>query len=298
MPKIAILLAFFVVTIIFVPSVYADANLVINEFLANQSSDQDEWVEFYNPDYLDLTGYWIDDDIDFVSDSGNSSKKQLTASNLNVSNPTLPYATLSSSMFNDTCGSSCDYVALFSPDGSIVDQFQYTSEMIKQEGKTIGRSPDGSDAFTVLSSQTKGSQNSIPQPSPTPTPPSTPAQSASSTSSKSKSPSPSPKSSPLPTSSKKTTSVLGSSKSAEVLRSPVLEVNLSASPTPSAEPKAESSNKLKIAGAVAGSGAIVMGVSVGLYLWYRRSLRSSSSQDSTAGLRKRLATRGENKEQT
>ena len=278
MPKVVVLLGFFVVSTIFVPSVYADANLVINEFLANQSSDQDEWVEFYNPDYLDLTGYWIDDDIDFVSDSGNSSKKQLTASNLNVSNPTLPYATLSSSMFNDTCGSSCDYVALFSPDGSIVDQFQYTSEMIEQEGKTIGRSPDGSDAFTVLSSQTKGSQNSIPQPSPTPTPQSTTSQSSSPTSGKSKSLSPTPKNSSSPASSKKTTSVLGSSKSAEITRSPVSEISLSVSPTPSAEPKAEqSSNKLKIAGTVAGSGAIVMGLSAGLYLWYRRRITKNNS---------------------
>ena len=218
------------------------------------------------------------DDIDFVSDSGNSSKKQLTASNLNVSNPTLPYATLSSSMFNDTCGSSCDYVALFSPDGSIADQFQYTSEMIEQEGKTIGRSPDGSDAFTVLSSQTKGSQNSIPQPSPTPTPQSTTSQSSSPTSGKSKSLSPTPKNSSSPASSKKTTSVLGSSKSAEITRSPVSEISLSVSPTPSAEPKAEqSSNKLKIAGTVAGSGAIVMGLSAGLYLWYRRRITKNNS---------------------
>ena len=285
MPKIVAYLVVFAYFLFFRPPVFAVNNIFINEFLANQSSGQAEWVEFYNLDYLDLTGYWIDDDTDFGPDGvgQGSDKKQLTASNLNVSNPTFPYVTLSSSMFNDTCGSSCDYVALFSPDGSIVDQFQYTSEMIEQEGKTIGRSPDGPNSFTVLSSQTKGSQNSIPQPSPTPTPQSTTSQSSSPTSTKSKSPSPSPKNSPSPASSKKTFSVLGSSQSAELTASSAAEFNLSASPTPSAEPKTEQpSNKMKIAGVVAGTGAIVMGVSVGLYLWYR----------------KRLVTRGKNKEQT
>ena len=107
--------------------------------------------------------------------------------------------------------------------------------------------------------------------------PTSSSQSSTSTSSKSKSPSPSPKSSPTSTSSKKTTSVLGSSQSAEITASSASGISLSVSPTPSAEPKADkSSKKIKIAGAVAGSGAIVMGLSAGLYLWYKRKLTSGN----------------------
>ena len=111
--------------------------------------------------------------------------------------------------------------------------------------------------------------NPAPSPTPSPSPSNLPAKSSST----SKSPSPSTKNSPSPASSKKTTSVLGTSQSAEIAKSPVSEINLSASPTPSAEETVqESINKLKIAGTVAGSGAIVMGLSAGLYLWYKRKL--------------------------
>ena len=118
---------------------------------------------------------------------------------------------------------------------------------------------------------------SAPVQDPTPTPQSSTTQSTSSTSGKSKSPSPTPKNSPPPVSSKKASSVLGSSQSAEIIASSAAGISLSVSPIPSTEPQVDkSSNKIKIAGAVAGSGAIVMGLSAGLYLWYKRKLTSGN----------------------
>src|SRR5260370_31432913 len=54
------------------------SQLRINEFSPHPSSGNHEWVEFYNPDHLDLSNYWIDDDIEFSSDNGSSPKKKLT----------------------------------------------------------------------------------------------------------------------------------------------------------------------------------------------------------------------------
>lgn len=165
------------------------ATVLINEFLGNQGSEK-EWVEFYNPDNIDLSGYWIDDDADFLNDSGSTSKKQISkistaSAALNVSNPTFPFIVLSQSTFNNTCSTGCDYVVLFSPEGTVIDQYQYTSSQIVQEGKTIGRSPDSSSNWVVLETKTQGSPNSPALPtsaySPTNTPTKTPTPTAAKT---------------------------------------------------------------------------------------------------------------------
>ena len=153
----------------------------------------------------------------------------------------------------------------------------YNIKAWRYSGKSASYSGDSDNTLSV--------QLTSSAPEPSPTSQNTTSQSSSPTSGKSKSPSPSPKNSSTPTSktqSSKTASVLGSSQSAEITASPAAGISLSTSPTPSAEPKVDkSSNKIKIAGAVVGSGAIVMGLSAGLYLWYK----------------KRLVTHGDNKEQ-
>lgn len=131
--------------------------------MPNPTSPASEWVEFYNPDNLDISNYWIDDDTSFTDDSGSSTKKSL--SSVVNNNQTYPYIDLSSILNN-----SGDYVVLFGSDETIIDQHQYTSDPGKD--KTIGKSPDGG-SFITLETSTKGSSNgssAAPTPSPTPTP--------------------------------------------------------------------------------------------------------------------------------
>lgn len=151
MVLVVILLAF----LLFAKPVLASP--FINEFMAHPSSGNTEWVEFYNPDSLDLTSYFIDDDTSFASDSGSSSKKSLATTTTGI----YPSIDLSSMLNN-----SGDFVVLFDSSGNIIDQYQYTSD--PGTDTTIGRSPDGG-SWIILSSASKGSANggaSSPSPSP------------------------------------------------------------------------------------------------------------------------------------
>ncbi len=148
----------------FFPSeIHAENPVVINEFSIHPGNGNKEWVEFYNPAGVDLSGYWIDDDTDFNNDSGGSSKKLLE--NIQPGSDENHFVfELSSSMFNN----SGDSVVLLSPDGSVVDQYKY----IEDPGSDgiIGRNPDGNGSFQLLASATRGSPNSPPLPPPTSTP--------------------------------------------------------------------------------------------------------------------------------
>lgn len=167
----------------------AKGQVKINEILVDGSP---EWVEFHNAsesaDFI--KEYYLDDDSDFNSDSGSSDKKLLTG--LNTSNATYVYIELNSFFNNDG-----DKVVLFSPDGQIVDQYEYVQN--PGADRSLGRKPDANGSFYKLTSQTKGSANADiynePQPSPSPSP--------SPSASPSLSPSPSPIPSPSPSPSKK-----------------------------------------------------------------------------------------------
>jgi hypothetical protein len=135
------------------------AATLINEFMAHPGSGSSEWVEVYNPDNLDLSAFWIDDDTSFTSDSGSSSKKSLSSIGTGI----YPYIDLNSMLNN-----SGDYIVLFSGDGTIIDQYQYTTD--PGTDVTIGRSPDGG-SFVTLSTSSKGATNgsaSTPSPSTSP----------------------------------------------------------------------------------------------------------------------------------
>lgn len=135
-----------------------NAQVVINEFLPDSPT---EWVEFYNAsdsaDYI--KGYYIDDDTDFLSDSGSSAKKLLT--NLVTSNPNFPYFETTSFLNN-----SGDYVVLFDSIGTLIDQYQYVSN--PGLNLTIGRYPNGSGLYYFLPYSTKADSNPSP-PTSTPT---------------------------------------------------------------------------------------------------------------------------------
>lgn len=136
--------------------------------------------------------------------------------------------------FSSYFNNSGDWVVLFDQNGAIIDQFQYTQD--PGTDVTIGRSPNDFGNFYNLDSSSKGASNGSPQASPTPEDNySTPPTSI--IPPKSPSPSPSP----------------------------------SASPSPS--PKAETAFKTKVAGILTGSGLVIIGASIGFFLWYQRTIK-------------------------
>lgn len=144
------------------------AQVLINEFLPDSTT---EWIELYNAsssaEYI--KNYYLDDDTDFLNDSGSSTKKILTT--INLSNPSFPYFETSSFLNN-----SGDFVVLFDSDGLIVDQYQFNSN--PGQDMTFGRYPDGTGSFFLLPYSTKADANPAPA---TSTPTITPTQTATST---------------------------------------------------------------------------------------------------------------------
>lgn len=167
------------------------AGVVINEFMVDGSP---EWIELYNAsdsaDYL--REYFIDDDENFTSDAGSSGKKNLI--NLNTSSLNYPYLDLSSPIFNN---SSSDFVVLFDKNGNVIDSYSY--EQNPGNNTSIGRSPDSSGDFFILTSTTKGFANTLPVATPTSTPTLTPTPVSTSTPTPTNTPAPTPTKTPAPT---------------------------------------------------------------------------------------------------
>lgn len=157
-------LSFLLVFLLITPTnLYADQQIVINEFVAHPSVGNNEWVEVYVPDGSSLKGYWLDDDTNFTNDSGNSKKISLdtAVSGIDSNHKVIE---ISTSMFNN----SGDDVVIFNAAGDIIDQYKYTSD--PTENVSVGRTPDGTGQIQLLATATKGFQNSTPKPTDTPTP--------------------------------------------------------------------------------------------------------------------------------
>ncbi len=145
-------------------STHAATPPLINEYLPHPSSGNKEWIEIYNPDHIDLTGYFIDDDTSFTDDAGSSPIKHLSA--IVQGQTDILYVFETTSFLNN----DGDIVALFDPSGTIVDSTSFSDDPGPEV--SVGRYPDGSGSFSILQSATKGDPNSppfIPTSTPVPT---------------------------------------------------------------------------------------------------------------------------------
>ncbi len=146
--KSGLIIAFVFLGLFIISTSYSHAQVVINEFLPNSAT---EWVEFYNSSSSAefLKNYYVDDDLDFTNDVG-SKIKQLTE--LDITNITYPLINFSSFLNN-----SGDTIALFDPNGALIDKYEYNSDPGKEI--SLGRYPDQSGSFGILISLTKGLAN-------------------------------------------------------------------------------------------------------------------------------------------
>lgn len=279
---------------IFLPKpLSASSNIVINEIMYDlEESDTDrEWVEILNlgSDSVDLTNWRLEE-------GGTNHTLTLKQGDINLGPGNFALIVDNYDKFiQEHAGFSQTVIdSSFSllntgeilrikdsADGNIIDEVNYSSDWrAAGDGNSLQRQSDGS----WLSAQpTPGEQNETnpaPSPSPSPTPILAPSPSPTSSSS-TKSPTPTSKSSPK-SSSKKSPSpspqILGKSetKSDSPTQQPTIENSIAQvdpnqfnAPSPSPSAYSQPVTK-KVAGFLVGAGAILIGLSVGGFLWYKR----------------------------
>lgn len=248
-----------------------EAAVVINEFLPNPAgSDTNEWVEFYNggSSIEDLTDYFFDDDSDFSSDSGSSSKVALSGL---LSAQSTCFWELSSYLNNNG-----DVPTLFSLAGTVVDTYTYTTT---QEDKSFARVPDGG-SWQTNQTQTKSSTRcSDLAPTPTPTPTSTPTPTATPTLTPTPTPAATPTPTPTPTATPKPTptpTVAATSTPSRQLtptptNTPSQVLGTAALATPSSSPTSEASAAPPLKPFMIASSFVAAGLALlaGLLAWQK-----------------------------
>lgn len=121
------------------------SRVVINEVLIRPRYDwegiggvtsADEFIELYNPGYLDvyLKGWWLDD-----GSGGGSSPFDLPG----VTIPSKGYAVFFRTQTKIALNDTGDTVRLLAPDGRVIDEISYLS--VRAANLSFGRLPDGSD---------------------------------------------------------------------------------------------------------------------------------------------------------
>lgn len=137
----------------FAHDVYAAPGVVMNELMVHPESGSD-WVELYNngPD-ADLSGWQL-------KDTGSTALK--TFSGTLAANSYLVIEV------TNRLNNSGDTLLLVNGAGTTIDSYSYASD--PGINKTVGRSPNGTGNFGLLTESSKGAQNGSAQALPTSTP--------------------------------------------------------------------------------------------------------------------------------
>ena len=260
---VACLFALFIF-LFFYPPVFADTSVVINEFYALGSGDDPDWVELYNQGEgnVNLEGWLIRDE---------------TESNKISLGGYICAKSFRKFEFSNRLNNSGDKIRLFDSESATIptDEVNYFSDSIPthSQGQSTSRNPDGTSTWVLMTSPTPTDNNSC-TPSPTASP----------------SPTPTPQTSQSPTPTPAKTPSLKPSPTSQTLKSPaaspklspnVLSEKIAGSPSPTPAPETpKESSKVKIASVLTGSGLILIGLSVGFYLWYNKVLfKKEKDQD-------------------
>lgn len=249
------------VLLAFPKNINASGDVLINEALANPNEGEGEWVEFYFPnDYFDLTGYYLEDTI---------GKKK------NIDSPQVcgNYVVLDVPEGRWLNNNEEETIRLFDSEGNQIDS---RTGKDPGKGKTLGRTPDGSDSWNETENPTKCTGNSsakVEVSEPT-------------NNSSSNSPSPSPTTTQsAPKSSPKATPKISPSASANTKKEVLGEKTSSPEATPSinsfitpAPSTAPSPIETKIANFAFGGGAILIVLSLAGYLWYKWEIKKSPKE--------------------
>ncbi len=179
----------------------ANAQIVINEFLPDLSSDQDEnqqeWVELYNTSDqpIDINNYLLTD----AKDNQLIITPEYTNNGSTLIDPN-SFVLILRSGSSFSLNNASDTINLFNATQSsqLLDSYTYGQT---QENKSIGRFPDGSSRFIYHLTPTPSKPNIGPSPTPSPSPTPTPSPKPSPTPKTSSQPqsNPSPTSKPSPT---------------------------------------------------------------------------------------------------
>ncbi len=155
--SLGIIITIFAQMAVFAPTAFASSSIAINEFMPHPAGGSD-WVELYNfgSTDIDLTNWQLND--------GTSAMKTLSG--------TLAAGQFLTVEVSNRLNNSGDNIILLDNTAGQVDSTSYASD--PGTDKSIGRLPDGTGGFAVLTQTTKGSTNgqasAMPSPTSTPTP--------------------------------------------------------------------------------------------------------------------------------